>query len=107
MASRFAATINPAIRAALEIAAGQRPEAVVRRDDHRQQHHVALVALEVGRRAHPEAAGVPLVGVDALAQPPFDDVDLADAVEAVMSGRMRNGILVAGILAAAELLRRS
>lgn len=34
-------------------------------------------------------------------------VPLADAVEAVMSGRMRNGILVAGILAAAELLRRS
>lgn len=33
-------------------------------------------------------------------------VPLADAVEAVMSGRMRNGILVAGILAAAELLRR-
>ena len=34
-------------------------------------------------------------------------VPLADAVEAVMSGRMRNGILAAGILAAAELLRRS
>ncbi|WP_454137371.1 NUDIX domain-containing protein [Microbacterium paulum] len=34
-------------------------------------------------------------------------VPLDDAVEAVMSGRMRNGILVAGILAAAELLRRS
>lgn len=34
-------------------------------------------------------------------------VPLADAVEAVLSGRMRNGILVAGILAAAELLRRS
>ena len=33
-------------------------------------------------------------------------VPLDDAVEAVMSGRMRNGILVAGILAAAELLRR-
>ena len=32
-------------------------------------------------------------------------VPLADAVAAVMAGRMRNGILVAGLLAAAERLR--
>ena len=33
-------------------------------------------------------------------------VPLYDAVDAVMTGRMRNGILVAGVLAAAERLRR-
>lgn len=33
-------------------------------------------------------------------------VPLADAVDAVLAGRMRNGILVAGILAAAEKLSR-
>ena len=33
-------------------------------------------------------------------------VPLHDAVDAVMTGRMRNGILVAGVLAAAERLRR-
>lgn len=33
-------------------------------------------------------------------------VPLADAVDAVMAGRMRNGILTAGVLATAERLRR-
>lgn len=33
-------------------------------------------------------------------------IPLADAVTAVLEGRMRNGILAAGVLAAAELLRR-
>ncbi|MFT4212545.1 MAG: NUDIX hydrolase [Microbacterium sp.] len=33
-------------------------------------------------------------------------VPLADAVDAVLAGRMRNGILAAGVLAAAERLRR-
>jgi 8-oxo-dGTP pyrophosphatase MutT (NUDIX family) len=33
-------------------------------------------------------------------------VPLEDAVDAVLAGRMRNGILVAGVLAAAERLRR-
>jgi ADP-ribose pyrophosphatase len=33
-------------------------------------------------------------------------VPLTDAVDAAMSGRMRNGILVTGVLAAAERLRR-
>jgi 8-oxo-dGDP phosphatase len=32
---------------------------------------------------------------------------LADAVDAVLAGRMRNGILAAGVLAAAERLRRA
>ena len=31
---------------------------------------------------------------------------MADAVTAVMQGRLRNGILVTGVLAAAERLRR-
>lgn len=34
-------------------------------------------------------------------------VPLADAVTAVLDGRMRNGILVAGVLAASERLRRA
>lgn len=34
-------------------------------------------------------------------------VPLADAVDAVLAGRMRNGILAAGVLAAAEQQRRS
>jgi len=34
-------------------------------------------------------------------------VPLADAVDAVLAGRMRNGILAAGVLAAAERARRS
>lgn len=33
-------------------------------------------------------------------------VPLADAVDGVLAGRLRNGILVAGVLAAAETLRR-
>jgi len=34
-------------------------------------------------------------------------VPLAEAVDAVLAGRMRNGILASGVLAAAETLRRS
>ena len=58
---------------------------------------------EVGRlTAAPEAFTREAEEVDIR----IEWVPLADVVEAVLAGRMRNGILVAGVFAAAERLRR-
>ncbi|WP_460773304.1 NUDIX domain-containing protein [Microbacterium sp. GXF7504] len=63
-----------------------------------------VVHIFLARGLHP--VGEAFAREDEEADMRLEWVPLADAVDAVMAGRMRNGILATGVLAVAERLRR-